>query len=37
METDCTGCYDRMIPNTLLMNAQNQGASKNLCKALGMM
>jgi hypothetical protein len=36
METDCTGCYDRMIPNTLLMNAHNQGASENSCKALGM-
>jgi hypothetical protein len=35
METDCTGCYDRMIPNTLLMNAQTMGASKNSCIALG--
>jgi hypothetical protein len=35
METDCTGCYDRMIPNTLLMNAQTMGASRNICIALG--
>jgi hypothetical protein len=35
METDCTGCYDRMIPNTLLMNAQTMGASRNSCIALG--
>jgi hypothetical protein len=35
METDCTGCYDRMIPNTLLSNAQTMGASKNSCISLG--
>jgi hypothetical protein len=35
METDCTGCYDRMIPNTLLTNAQTMGASRNSCIALG--
>jgi hypothetical protein len=35
METDCTGCYDRMNPNTLLMNAQTMGASRNSCIALG--
>jgi hypothetical protein len=35
METDCTGCYDRMIPNTLLIDAQTMGASRNSCIALG--
>jgi hypothetical protein len=35
METDCTGCYNRMIPNTHLMNAQTMGASRNSCIALG--
>jgi hypothetical protein len=35
METDCTGFYDRIIPNTLLMKTHTMRASKNSCIALG--
>jgi hypothetical protein len=35
MENDATGCFDRIIPNTALINSRKMGASLPACKALG--
>jgi hypothetical protein len=35
MENDATGCFDRIIPNTALINSRKMGASIAACKALG--
>jgi hypothetical protein len=35
MENDAMGCFDRIIPNTALINSRKMGASITTCKALG--
>jgi hypothetical protein len=35
METDCAGCYDRIMPNVAQLNSSKLGASKPVCETLG--
>jgi hypothetical protein len=35
MENDETGCFDRIIPNTALINSRKMGAPITACKSLG--